>query len=382
MASLLTTTFPWRNGNQFNLHVDGKQFFPGMLAAIRSSQQTICLEMYLCGSGNVFSEFRDALIDAALRGVAVRVLLDDFGSLQVHHHDRELLLNAGVQLKFYNPLDWRRGLKNLLRNHRKVLIIDHHAAFTGGAGLIDEFVSGDRGAPAWHDVMLEVQGPVVADWQQLFDRTWFGIRKHLALRRVRSEVLQPRDGEHAAGAGRVVASYGPQAHEVLQSLHRRLKTARHRAWLVTPYFMPSWKLRQRLIKAAHRGVDTRVLVPGVHTDHPALRQASRRYYSKLLREGVRIFEYQPRFIHAKIALCDDWISVGSTNFDRWNVRWNLDANQEAGDHDLCAQLAAMLDADFAHSVELKQEDWQHRPWLERFAEWATGVLERWSGRLR
>jgi phosphatidylserine/phosphatidylglycerophosphate/cardiolipin synthase-like enzyme len=184
------------------------------------------------------------------------------------------------------------------------------------------------------------------------------------------------------GAGRVVASYGPQAHQVLQSLHRRIKSAHHRVWIVTPYFMPSWKLRQRLIGAARCGVDTRILVPGVHTDHPAFRQASRRYYARLLLHGVRIFEYQPRFIHAKIALCDDWASIGSTNFDRWNLRWNLDANQEVADINFATQLVTMLDSDFAQSIELRQQDWLHRPWHQRCMEWVTGWLERWSGRLR
>lgn len=381
MASLLSTSFPWRTGNQFQLHVDGAQFFPRMLLAIQQARHSISLEMYLCGSGKVFSEFRDALIAATQRGVTAHLLLDDFGSLQLNNHDREQLVKAGIALRFYNPLSWRRGLKNLLRNHRKILVVDNAVAFTGGAGLTDEFADDDSTA-AWHDVMLEIHGPVVHDWQALFDHTWRGALKMKRSGQSNKSDVTPTFERGAIGKGRVVASFGPQAHHVLQSLHRRINAAQRRTWVVTPYFMPSWKLRQRLIKSARRGVDTRVLVPGVHTDHPTLRQASRHYYAKLLYHGVRIFEYQPRFIHAKIALCDDWASVGSTNFDRWNVRWNLDANQEVADINFVTQLATMLDLDFSHSIELRQQDWLHRPWQQRCVEWFVGLLERWSGWLK
>ena len=97
---------------------------------------------------------------------------------------------------------------------------------------------------------------------------------------------------------------------------------------------------------------------------------------------MRIFEYQPSFIHAKIAICDNWASVGSTNFDRWNMRWNLDANQEVDDINFSIQLVTLLDADFANSIELQQQDWQHRPWHQRFMEGFIGLLEYCSGWLK
>ena len=385
LPGFLSTPFPWRGGNQFNLHVNGERFFPPMLAAIQGAKQSIALEMYLCGSGRVFSEFRDALMVAAQRGVTTQVLLDDFGSLQLNKTDREQMLNAGVELKFYNPLRWQQGLRNFLRNHRKLLVVDGEIAFTGGAGLTDEFVVDGLATQAWHDVMLEIHGPVVNDWQRLFDHTWLGLRKRVQLRR--SLVLRPERATKpisgdTPGTGRIIASYGPQAHHVLQSLYAHIKLTKQRAWIVTPYFMPSWKLRQRLIKAARHGVDTRVLVPGAMTDHPTLRQASRRHYAQLLKQGVRIFEYQPTFIHTKLAICDDWISVGSTNFDHWNLRWNLDANQEVQDAAFVIQVLAMLDADFAASVELLHINWQRRPWYLRLTEWLTGLLDRWSSNWR
>lgn len=377
---MFTTPFPWRGGNQFTLHVDGEHYFARMLDAINSAQRSVALEMYLSASGEVFTRFRDALIAATSRSVSVRVLLDGYGSSEVVLADREMLLANGVHLHIYNPIKLQQGLKNLLRNHRKSLIVDDNVAFTGGAGLTDEFMTDRGNERAWRDVMLEIRGPAVNDWQLLFDHTWNTLRQPLkSYRMIR---INRSSDNNMPAKGRVVTSYGPQAHYVLQSLYKKIKAARERVWIVTPYFVPSWNLRHRLIAAARFGVDTRVLVPGAHTDHPTIRRASQRYYAQLLNAGVRIFEYQPRFIHTKVALCDNWATVGSTNFDRWNVRWNLDANQEVADINFATQLVTMLDADFAESIELRSCDWQRRPWHQRLLEWFSGLLERWSGWLK
>jgi len=377
---MFTTPFPWRGGNRFTMHVGGEIYFARMLNAINAAKHSVVLEMYLCSSGKVFSKFRDALIAAATRGVATRVLLDAYGSAQVQSADREMLRTGGVHLHFYNPIRWRQGFKNLLRNHRKSLIVDESIAFTGGAGLTDEFMFAQGQEPAWRDVMLEINGPVVNDWRLLFDHTWNALRH--PMKSYRFIKIHASAEDTTPSEGRVVTSYGPQAHYVLQSLYRKIKESRARVWIVTPYFVPSWKLRHRLTRAAQHGVDTRVLVPGRFTDHPSVRRASQRYYAALLHAGVRIFEYQPTFIHTKVALCDNWATIGSTNFDRWNVRWNLDANQEVADINFATQLATMLDSDFAASIELHSFDWQRRPWYQRCTEWFYGMLERWSSWLK
>jgi cardiolipin synthase A/B len=218
---------------------------------------------------------------------------------------------------------------------------------------------------------------VINDWVVLFERTWFGIASRW--------FKQPR-ASHVATAsgsqlGRVCASNGPRAHYVAQSLYRHLQQSQQHIWLVTPYFLPSLKLRRLLIHAAKRKVDVRVLVPGELTDHPAIRHASRRHYARLLRGGVRIFEYRPRFIHAKLAVCDAWVSTGSTNFDRWNLHWNLDANQEIDDPVFAFQARQQIEQDFALSEELYYASWLQRPLYLRFLEWLNGQLARWLDRL-
>jgi cardiolipin synthase A/B len=378
LHQLLPPRFPWRDDNQFELLVDGEVFLPRMLAAIAQAQHSIKLEMYLVASGRVFALFKQALQEAAARGVRVRILLDAYGALMLNAVDRQALQASNIELLFFNQLRWRKGVSNLLRNHRKLLLIDRQLAFVGGTGLTDQFLYEQHQQPPWHEFMLVIQGPVVTDWLVLFERTWYGLSARLFKQRRLPREL-PATGTQR---GRVCASNGLRAHHVAQSLHRELRQSQRRVWLVTPYFIPSLRLRRLLIRAAERKLDVRILVPGEYTDHPAIRHASRRHYARLLRNGVRIFEYQPSFIHAKLALCDDWISLGSTNFDRWNLRWNLDANQEVGNMEFAAQVRQQLELDFAQSKELNYETWQQRPLYLRCLEWINGRLDQWLDRLR
>ena len=378
LHQLLPPHFPWRGGNQFELLVDGKVFFPRMLAAIEQAQHSIMLEMYLVSSGRVFTQFKQALLAAAQRGVRVRILLDDYGSKLLNATDRQALQTPNIEVLFFNRLRWRQGVSNLLRNHRKLLLVDLQVAFVGGTGLIDEFLFDLPHHPAWHEIMLAIHGPVVRDWLTLFERTWYGLSA--------TWFKQRRSGRRPVQAlgtqrGRVCASNGLRAHHVAQSLHEELRQSRRLVWLATPYFIPSLQLRRLLIQAAKRGLDVRILVPGRLTDHSAIRHASRRHYARLLRNGVRIFEYEPRFIHAKLAICDDWISLGSTNFDSWNLRWNLDANQEVGNLEFAALVREQLDRDFALSEELHYDTWLQRPLYLRCLEWINGRLDRWLARL-
>ncbi len=362
--------FPRRSGNRFHLLVDGDEFFPAILEAIGSSRSSVLLEIYLFESGLLADRFIPVLTAAAARGVKVRLLLDDFGSRLLLRRDRQRLIDGGVQLAFYNPLGRHHWRRNLQRNHRKLLIIDGERAFTGGAGITDLFSAALRPADYWHELMLEIRGPLVADWQTLFRDTWLEVvDQPLDLP---SRAPQRYTSDSASGR---VAAQGRSFHQadIVRSLLKRVRRARQRVWLATAYFLPSWKLRRALKRKARAGVDVRLLLPGPHTDHPSVRRLGQRHYAPLLRSGVRIFEYQPRFLHAKVQLCDSWASIGSSNLDRWNLRWNLEANQELDDPVILGQLEKLFRSDFAHSQEIEYQDWLQRPWHRRRMEqlWAS-----------
>jgi len=358
--------FPVRAGNSFSLLVNAPEYYPAMLQAIRDARRYVLMEMYLVESGHVADDFVGAFAGAVQRGVTVQLLLDAFGARAFSGDDRERLARAGVELAFYNPLQLSRPAKNLLRTHRKFLIVDGVRAFVGGAGIADVF-SGQRG---WRDTVLEIRGAVVQDWHMLFSRSW------------REWATSP--AAHAAAPlsesknqrGRVACTARGTTHlEIQRILINRVRHSRRRVWLATAYFVPSRKIRRVLRKAAFRGVDTRLLLPGPITDHPAVRFASRRFYARLLRYGVRIYEYSECFMHSKVVLVDDWCSIGSSNMDRWNLRWNLEANQEVEDGVFAGEVEDMLHADFSHSSEIDYRQWRQRSGMQRIKEWMWGKMD-------
>jgi phosphatidylserine/phosphatidylglycerophosphate/cardiolipin synthase-like enzyme len=362
-----TTGWPWRAGNDFHLLDGGEVFFPRMLAAIDAAQTHVLLEMYLATSGRVAGQFIEALTGARARGVRCCVVFDGFGALGLSGGDRWWLEEAGVELRFFNPLRWRNRLRNFRRDHRKLLVVDGEVAFVGGAGLTDEFAGPD----AWRELMVEIRGPVVADWQRAFAGTWRRLGPDLALPEA---PIAPIPG---GALGRLSLSEARQ-HSVLASgVVRRIDAARARAWVVSAYFVPSRRFRKALRRAARRGVDVRLLMPSARTDHPWVRQAARRFYGKMLRNGVRIFEYQPRVLHAKMIVCDEWVSIGSSNLDRWSFKWNLEANQEVSDARVADAAAALYSADLAVSSALSRRQWPRRAWLDRLRERIAGALDRW-----
>lgn len=376
--------FRWHKHNRFRLLRNGDQFFPAMLDAIGHARRNILLELYLFESGSIADRFISALADAARREVTVRVMIDAFGSLALADEDRKALRSAGVQLHVFNPLKVLGDrLRNLARDHRKLLVVDDEVAFVGGAGITDEFDPDARPDRYWRETMLEIRGEVVHDWSRLFANVW----AHAGNAPFRvTGTSHAHDAEHAdlRQMGRVAIAHGPAVQDVKRHVLAQLDSAKRRAWIATPYFLPSIPLRRALIRAARRGVDVRLVLPGSRTDHPLLWVASHHYYGRLLANNIRILEYQPRFIHSKTVLVDDWVSLGSCNFDRWNLHWNLEANQEVLDEEFASIVGTMFEDDMQQSIEIDAEAWARRLPLVRsvedgLADFGTRV-ERWLNR--
>lgn len=376
--SVAGPVFPWREGNSFELLVDGEQFFPRLLDSIAQARHWIVLEFYLVESGACAEQLIKALVAARARGVQVRCLFDAFGSLHLGQAQRECLQKAGVEVRFYNPLALARSLRNFHRDHRKLLLIDGVCGFVGGAGITDSFWSPSHPQHCWHEVMVLMQGPLLQDWKALFEAQWerhdrwfaWRFALPLPLRRI------PKPPSDRAGMGRVAYAAARRHRDILYNLLRAIRHARQRLYLATPYFLPTGKIRRALMRAARRGVDVRLLLTGAHTDHPPIRYAGQRHYARLLKAGVRIYEYQPRFVHLKMVLVDDWVTLGSCNFDHWNLRWNLEANLEAIDPGLSRAVHACFERDFAQSHEVDLSSWQARPWFSRLYQRLWGYFDR------
>jgi len=324
--------------------------------------------MYLVESGQLLDRFIDKLLEVAERGVTAYLLLDDFGARGFTKSDRQRLTHPNIHLQFYNPLHYVHWRRMLFRNHRKLLLVDGRVAFVGGTGLSDHFAPQLR-AQYWRDLVVAIEGPCVNDWQQLFFDSWPD--ESISVLPLPEETVPP----DSAQLGRVVISHMSHREEVKRALLKHVNNAEHWVWITTPYFVPSWKIRRALRRAARRSVDVRLVLSGPHTDHPAVRHAGRRFYYRLLKQGVRIFEYQPRFNHGKAYLCDQWCSIGSSNLDRWNMTWNLEGNQEIDDQGFAERLRHLFEEYFEDCVELRFENWRQRPWHRRLLEWFWGRID-------
>lgn len=372
-----TTVYPWRSGNTFTLLNDGVNFFPAMLDAIDHAKRHVLVELYLVRSGRIVTEFVVAFCAAARRGVRVQLLFDGYGASGLSRQDRQTLRKAGVTLAFYNPVKFSQPYRWLFRDHRKIIVIDDEVAFIGGMGFTDDFIVNARGIPPWRECVVAVKGENVRDWHDAFDLAW-----PIAAAAPAEIIATQPATSRASQRGRVVLSDALGRREIRRATVLEMRNAQRRIWIATAYFLPSRKIRQALRRAARRGVDVRLLLPGKWVDHPAVRRAGHRFYARSLHAGVRIFEYQPRFLHAKVVLCDEWVSLGSSNIDRWNFRWNLEANQEVRDPEFCADVVATLSRDFTEAQEIHFHDWSQRSRYGRLQEWLWGKMDRLLDRLK
>ena len=366
-AMAMRNPYPEREGNDFRLLAGADAFLSAMELAIHRAKSHVLFEQYLVSSGTVADRFIDAFESCVQRGVAVYILLDHFGSRGLSHADRQRITAAGINLLFYNPAYLTHFFRGLPRNHCKVLLIDGELAYTGGAGMTDDYTAHGSNLP-WHDVIVQMRGPIVADWQGRFVHTWQHWDGEISLPEAHPS---PTGGQR----GRLSPSLRGMRKFIRKVLLHQIRHASGRICLATAYWLPGRPMLRALRAARRRGVDVRLLLPGPINDHPAVYQAGHRYYHFLLRHGIRIFEYQPAFMHAKLYLCDEWCSIGSCNMDRWGLRWNLEANLESADPGLCGDVEDFFTGAFAHVREITLDEWRQRPLRNRIREWLFGYID-------
>ena len=363
--------YPEREGNSFKLLPGADAFLPAMELAIHHARHYVLFEQYLISSGSVADRFIDALTSCVLRGVKVYMLIDHFGARGLSDRDRLRIQTAGIELAFYNPAYLSHFFRGLPRNHCKVLLIDGATAYTGGAGITDDYESDIAKAP-WHDLVVEMRGPVVGDWQHRFLKVW---QRWGGVLKLPEQPVEPSTRQPGTQRGRLSPSLRGLKKFTRQSLLSQLKCASGQVWIGTAYFLPGHQMLWALRAAKKRGADVRLLLPGEINDHPAVYHAGRRYYHSLLRLGIRIFEYQPAFMHAKLYLCDNRCSIGSCNMDRWGIRWNFEANLESDDPHLCEEVESFFIEAFENSREVTLDAWLERPLKHRIREWLFGYID-------
>ncbi|MBA2410287.1 MAG: cardiolipin synthase [Gammaproteobacteria bacterium] len=365
MANLLTG--PFREGNRITPLRNGDEIFPAMLAAIRGARSTITFETFIYWAGDIGGEFAQALAERARAGVKVHVLLDWFGSKELDLASIQMMEDAGVELQRYHKLHFTRFRTINHRTHRKLLIVDGSIGFTGGVGIADEWTGNAQDADHWRDSHYRIEGPCVAALQSAFMDNWIkasGVVLH-------DERYFPALEHHAGDAACQVFASSPAAGAdsvrlmFLLAITAACKSIR----IGTAYFVPDELSTGALQAARRRGVEIEIIVPGEHNDEGLVRLASRSQYGKLLRVGIRIYEYQPTMYHTKLMIVDDlWVSVGSTNFDNRSFSLNDEINLNALDRELARSQTEWFEHDKAHSKEMKLNDWARRPIHEKLRE--------------
>lgn len=348
----------------FTLFVEGDALYDAMLADLAGAQRAIRLESYIFADDEIGSRFVEALEDAAQAGIATTLRLDAAGSWGgLSRSSRATLDRSGVALRWSRAWSWRHPWVFHRRNHRKLLIVDDRVAYLGGFNIHRDSSRRVVGESRWRDTHVRIAGPLVHDAMAVFDR-YLRLGRLWQPRTMRGLYLLPNRTARCR-------------HRLRCAFNDRFAAARERVWLTTPYFVPDRHSQRRLCGAARRGVDVRLLVPG-KSDVAIAQWASRAAYSRMLAAGVRIFEYQPRVLHAKTALVDrDWGTVGTANFDYRSFFVNDELNLIAEDPSFNAELAAQFERDLAESREVTAEPWRRRPWRAMVAEAIGWWARRW-----
>jgi cardiolipin synthase A/B len=352
-------------GNRTRALVDGQVFFPDMLAAIRRAEKTITFESYIWWSGRTGEQFTQALVERANAGVKVHLLFDALGSSKIDEDAVRRMKAAGIEVEKYNP--WRITTLARINNrtHRKIMVVDGRIAYTGGAGIGDEWLE-------WRDTQFRIEGPVVAQVQAAFIENWIEVTGRVLHGPEYFPELKPA-GEQAAQF--IVTSPGGGSESMQLMYLVSIAAAAKSIRISAAYFVPDEVEIRTLVAAAKRGVRVQLVVPGPKTDSPLVRRASRSTWGELLRAGVEFYEYQPTFFHCKVMVVDDlWVSVGSTNFDARSFSVNDEANLNVYDRDFAAEQARIFAEDLKRSRRVTLEEWESRPWTEKAWEKTLGLF--------
>jgi cardiolipin synthase A/B len=362
-------------GNHVELLRAGLQSYERMLQAIDQAHICVWLEMYWFAADDLGQRFFQALSRALGRGVSVRVIYDALGSYGTPVGYFEALRCQGARVFEFNPLqpfEKRFHLaKMTLRNHRKLLIVDAAVAFTGGTNISSHWLSVEDGGGGWRDEVVQVTGPVV---HQL------GVAFAASFLETAGEPIEVLPEVRPLGEDAVaVLTQGtfPRRRQALHAYLWRLTTATKSIYVANAYFIPEGRLGRALRRAARRGVDVRVMCPGL-SDVAVVSLASRHTWEKLLNSGVRLFEWNKTVFHSKTAVVDgEWTTAGSFNLDGLSLRNNRELNISVLSHRLAQEAEAQFLSDCSLCDEVDAAKFRNRPWAEKTAESMAYSFRAW-----
>jgi cardiolipin synthase len=358
LAPYARTQLRWRPGCDVTVLRDGEETFPAMLEAIASAKKTISFETYILAADKTGERFKAALIERARAGVQVRLIYDAVGSFGLSEAFVNEMRVENIEVIDFNPISpWRRRFRLSHRDHRKILVVDNVVGFTGGLNIGDDYAPVSEGGVGWHDMHCRVTGPIVLDLARMFRRTW--------IRAGGSSYCRLLDNTRRRQRGVVKRAY----------LHV-IRAAKISILIQNAYFLPDRGLRRALTRAARRGVDVRVIVPG-RSDVRIIEWASLYVMRRLARMGVGILRWRGPMMHAKTATIDaTWSTIGSYNFDAQSRFQNLELTVEVLDPPTAQTLVRTFENDVANCDPFTEAVWQRLPWYTKALSWICFRLRR------
>ena len=370
--SLDTLESTMTEGNATEILKNGDQIFPAMTRDIRNAKSTVNLETYIFQPDEAGRQFADAMVEAAQRGVEVRLLIDAWGSKLGDLQDR--LEKAGVRWRKYRPVRLFAFYKVGKRTHRKILVVDGKVAFTGGLGISKQWLGNARNSKEWRDTQVRVTGPVVDQMQAIFAEDWTYTTGEI----LAGEKFYPRpDGPAGTVQAQAIkASRGDASSLAKMFYYVAIQSAAKSIYIQNAYFLPDRQVRDALVAAVKRGVDVKVMVPGRHIDLPMVRFASWLHYGDMLRGGVKIYEYKHTMMHNKTMVVDGVFStIGSINFDTRSMNRNAEESLAFYDGAFAAKMEEMFSDDLKQCKEITLHDFNNRGLGKRVTEVLSYIWE-------
>ena len=349
------------SGHTITLLRNGEEYFPRLIAAIEDATNSIYLETYIYAADDTGRTFSEALQRAARRGVVVKLLLDGFGSAELPKQWVDEMRQSGMNVLWFRKavrlFSFRRY--HLRRLHRKLALIDERIAFVSGININDDIPDPTVTSPRL-DYAVEVQGPVVKDIHVAMQRLWMLV-SWTALRRPR----EPVEAQTSQDSGQTPVKFLVRDNlrhrrDIERAYMKAIISAQSEIIIANAYFLPGLRMRRALLKSARRGVRVVLLLQG-RVEYRLQHYATLALYEELLMGGVEIYEYQPSYLHAKVAVVDGyWATVGSSNIDPFSLWLAREANIEVLDKQFAQALRASLLQDIAQGAKLvTHSSWSH-----------------------
>ena len=362
---------PMTSGNRASLLVDGQATFDSLFAGIENAQDYVLVQFFIIRRDRLGIAFKDLLERKAGQGVRVFLLYDEIGCHALDDGYLDDLTRAGVEVSAFNSSrGFRHRFQLNFRNHRKVAVVDGVIGWTGGLNVGIEYLGEDTRHGPWRDTHLMLTGPSVLGLQEAFWEDW-----HWATGRVIDLEWQPKvtceECQHV-----VIVPSGPADAQETASLltQHNIHTAQHRLWITSPYFVPDQGVQDALRLAALRGVDVRVMMPE-RPDHLLVFLSAFSFLPDMIRAGVKIYRYQPGFLHQKVMLIDDHsATVGTVNLDNRSFRLNFEITAFIPDRGFAEEVEAMLESDFSDCREVTVEELESRPLWRKLVSRAAYLL--------